>query len=90
MYFLWYLLIGLVAGWLVSLVVKGNGSGLVMNLVLGVIGGLLGGWILSWFGVLAVGTFGSLVAALVGAVVLLWIAAAINKRKHNTQNVNHE
>ena len=73
MYFLWYLLIGLVAGWLASLVVKGNGSGLVMNLVLGVIGGLLGGWILSWFGVLAVGTFGSLVAALVGAVVLLWI-----------------
>ena len=53
MYFLWYLLIGLVAGWLASLVVKGNGSGLVMNLVLGVIGGLLGGWILSWFGVLA-------------------------------------
>lgn len=90
MYFLWYLLIGLVAGWLASLVVKGNGSGLVMNLVLGVIGGLLGGRILSWFGVLAVGTFGSLVAALVGAVVLLWIAAAINKRKHNTQNVNHE
>ena len=90
MYFLWYLLIGLVAGWLASLVVKGNGSGLVMNLVLGGIGGLLCGWILSWFGVLAVGTFGSLVAALVGAVVLLWIAAAINKRKHNTQNVNHE
>ena len=87
---MWYLLIGLVAGWLASLVVKGNGSGLVMNLVLGVIGGLQGGWILSWFGVLAVGTFGSLVAALVGAVVLLWIAAAINKRKHNTQNVNHE
>lgn len=84
MYFLWYLLIGLVAGWLASLIVKGDGSGLLMNLVIGVIGGLLGGWVLSWFGVLAVGTIGSLITSLIGAVLLLWIVAAINHRKHKT------
>ena len=35
MFFLWYLLIGLVAGWLANLIVKGRGSGLIVNLVSG-------------------------------------------------------
>mgnify|MGYP007091840852 CR=1 FL=1 len=47
MYFLWYLLIGLVAGWIANLIVKGNGSGLIVNLIVGLIGGLLGGWIVN-------------------------------------------
>ena len=43
MFFLWYLLIGLVAGWLANLIVKGRGSGLIVNLVVGIVGGVLGG-----------------------------------------------
>ena len=43
MYFLWYLLIGLVAGWLANLLVKGHGSGLVVNLIVGIVGGMLPG-----------------------------------------------
>jgi len=39
MYFLWYLLIGLTAGWIANLIVKGNGSGLVVNLIVGLIVG---------------------------------------------------
>lgn len=81
MYFLWYLLIGLFAGWIASLLVKGNGSGLLVNLVIGIIGGLLGGWIFSLFGLIAVGTIGSLITSIIGAVVLLWIAAAVSHRK---------
>lgn len=73
MYYVWFLLIGLVAGWLANLVVKGHGSGLLLNLIVGLIGGVLGGWIFSLFGLIAVGTFGSLIMAFVGAVVLLWI-----------------
>ena len=38
MFFLWYLLIGLVAGWLANLIVKGRGSGLIVNLVVGIVG----------------------------------------------------
>ena len=41
MFFLWYLLIGLVAGWLANLIVKGRGSGLIVNLVVGIVGGVL-------------------------------------------------
>ena len=43
MYFLWYLLIGLAAGWIASLIFKGSGSGLLVNLIVGLVGGILGG-----------------------------------------------
>ena len=42
MYFLWYLLIGLAAGWIANLIVKGGGSGLFVNLIVGIIGGIVG------------------------------------------------
>lgn len=79
MFFLWYLLIGLVAGWLANLLVKGRGAGLWINLMVGIVGGLLGGWIFSLFGIFAVGTIGSLITSLIGAVVLLWILSSISK-----------
>lgn len=81
MYFLWYLLIGLAAGWIANLIVKGNGSGLIVNLIVGIIGGILGGWLLSLLGLAPVGTLGSLVTAIIGAVVLLWIASIVSHRK---------
>ena len=77
MFFLWYLLIGLVAGWLANLVVKGRGAGLWINLVVGIVGGILGGWLFALFGVFAVGTVGSLFMALIGAIILLWIVTAV-------------
>lgn len=81
MYFIWYLLIGLAAGWLANLIVKGGSGGLLVNLLVGLIGGLLGGWLLSLFGLVAVGTLGSLATSVIGAVVLLWIVALLNHRK---------
>jgi len=80
MYFLWYLLIGLAAGWIANLIVKGNGSGLVVNLIVGLIGGVLGGWMFSWFGWAPVGTLGSLATAVIGAVLLLWIVSLITRK----------
>ena len=74
MYFLWYMLIGLVAGYVASLIVKGNGSGFWLNLIVGIIGGVLGGWLFSLFGLIAVGTLGSLITSVAGAIVLLLIA----------------
>ena len=68
MYFIWYLLIGLAAGWLANLIVKGGSAGLMGNLIVGLVGGLLGGWILSLLGLVPVGTLGSLATAVIGAV----------------------
>ena len=68
MYFLWYLLLGLAAGWIANLIVKGGSSGLFVNLIVGLIGGVLGGWIFSLFGWVPVGTLGSLATAVIGSV----------------------
>ena len=81
MYFVWYLLLGLASGWIANLIVKGDGSGLIINLIVGLVGGVLGGWLLSFFGLVAAGTLGSLVTAVIGAIVLLWIAALVSHRK---------
>ena len=40
MFFLWYLLIGLLSGWIANMIVRGGGAGLVANLIVGLIGGL--------------------------------------------------
>lgn len=84
-FFLWYLLIGLVAGWIANLIVKGRGGSLVVNLIIGIVGSVLGGWIFSLFGLFAMGTAGSLITAIVGAIVLLWIVSLLttNKKKSN-------
>lgn len=81
MFFLWYLLIGLVAGWLASLIVRGSGSGLVVNLIVGIVGGVLGGWLVGMMGWFPVGTFGTIISSVIGAVVLLLIVGFVTRRK---------
>ncbi len=68
---LWFLLIGLVAGWLAGQLMKGGGYGLIGDLVLGVVGAFVGGWIFGALGISAGGFIGSLITATVGAVVLV-------------------
>lgn len=81
MYFLWYLLIGLVAGWLANLIVRGGGSGLIVNIIVGLIGGVLGGWLVTLFGWLPMGTLGSLLTSVLGAIVLLLIVSLFSRQK---------
>ena len=81
MYFLWYLLIGLAAGWIASLIFKGSGSGLLVNLIVGLVGGFLGGWLVSLFGWVPTGTFGTFIASVIGAIVPLWIVSLFTRRK---------
>lgn len=76
---LWFLLIGLAAGFLANMVMK-SGLGLIGDLIVGVIGAILGGWIFSQLGVSAGGgLLGALIVAFVGAVVLLFIIRLIRK-----------
>jgi uncharacterized membrane protein YeaQ/YmgE (transglycosylase-associated protein family) len=44
-----WIVVGLIAGWLAGLLVKGGGFGCVGDIIVGVIGGLLGGWVASYF-----------------------------------------
>jgi len=73
MNFLWFLLIGLAAGWLAGQLMRGDGFGFVGDIVVGVVGAFLGGYLFSIFGVsTGGGLLGSLIVATIGAVVLLF------------------
>ena len=59
---------------------KGGGFGLIMNMVLGIIGGVVGGWVFGLFGLSTDGgLIGSLVTAVAGAVLILYIGRLIKK-----------
>ena len=66
------LLVGLCAGWLAGLVVRGKRRGVLGNLLVGVIGAFLGSWLLGLLGVAILGGLpGQIVQAFLGALVLL-------------------
>ena len=75
---IWFLLIGLIAGWLASVVMR-SPHGVVGDLVIGVIGALLGGWLFGALGIAAGGLVGSLIMAFVGAVILILILRVIRR-----------
>ena len=74
MNFLIMLIVGGIAGWLASMVMRTDGQqGVILNVVVGIIGGLLGGLLLPMVGLSFGGWVGYLVTALIGAVILLAI-----------------
>jgi uncharacterized membrane protein YeaQ/YmgE (transglycosylase-associated protein family) len=77
--FFWFAVVGLVAGWLAGVLMKGGGFGMVGDLVVGVIGALLGSFLFSALGISAGGFFGSVVVATVGAVVLIFLLRLIKR-----------
>jgi uncharacterized membrane protein YeaQ/YmgE (transglycosylase-associated protein family) len=81
MHILWFLLIGLCAGWLAGQIVKGSNFGLVGNLIVGVIGALIGGFLFSLLEISHGGLLGELLAATVGAIILLLILRFVRNRQ---------
>ena len=77
---IWFIAIGLVAGFLAGAVVKGHGFGLIGNLIVGVIGAVLGGFIFGLLGIATTNILGSLICAFVGAVVLLVLIGFVKRR----------
>jgi uncharacterized membrane protein YeaQ/YmgE (transglycosylase-associated protein family) len=77
--FLWFLIIGAVAGWLAGLIMKGDGFGILGNIVIGVIGAFIGGFLFGLLGFSSSGLIGSLITALVGAIVLLFVVGLFKR-----------
>ncbi len=75
----WFLLIGLVAGWLAGQLMKGGGFGVLGDLVVGVIGALVGGFLFNLLGLYAGGLLGRLIEATCGAVVLLFLLRLLKR-----------
>jgi len=83
MEFLYFLLIGAIAGWTAGQIMKGRGFGTIGNIVVGIIGAYVGGFMLGNLG-LNIGDselFNSLVTAVVGAIVFLFVLGLIRKGK---------
>lgn len=78
-----WIILGLIAGWSASKIMHGEGSGLVINLVLGVVGAFVGGFLVSVLGGVGVTGFNlwSLIVAVLGAVVVLWIYGMVQSRR---------
>lgn len=73
------IIIGLVAGFLGSKIVKGKGSGVPVNIIIGIIGSFVGHFLLGLIGFASYGILADIVSATIGSVVLLWLLALITK-----------
>ncbi|MCO6180997.1 GlsB/YeaQ/YmgE family stress response membrane protein [Ciceribacter sp. RN22] len=74
------LLVGLVAGWLASQLVRGGGFGIIGDLVVGVVGALLAGLLFPALGLgIGGGILGSIIAATVGAIILLFLLRLVRQ-----------
>ena len=68
---------GILAGFIASKLQSGSGKGLLVNLFLGVVGSFIGGWLFTLLGIQAYGFIGTLVCAVIGALILLWFISKI-------------
>jgi uncharacterized membrane protein YeaQ/YmgE (transglycosylase-associated protein family) len=77
-----WLVIGLIAGWLGGLVMKGSGYGLVGDIVVGILGGVVGAWLFIFIVPVDArdGFVGTVIVALIGAAVFVGVARVLTRR----------
>ena len=78
-YWLWFLFIGGVIGWLAGLIIRGRGFGIIGDIVIGIVGAMLGGWISRVIGLYPGSSLGSFLIALVGAIVLVGLTRFVKR-----------
>lgn len=72
--------VGLIAGWLAGIIMRGGGFGLIGNIIVGIVGAFIAGFLLPKFGIsLAAGIVGSIIHATIGAVILLFVIGLIKR-----------
>ena len=74
----WWLLVGLIAGFLASVVMRGGGYGIVGDIIIGIVGAFIGGFLASLVGVSAGGFIGTIIVAFIGACILIAILRAVS------------
>jgi len=77
---IWWLIVGLIAGFLASVVMRGGGYGIVGDIVVGLIGAFIGGWLFSLLGVSSGGSLlGSIIVAFIGACILIFLLRVFSR-----------
>ncbi|SFM26519.1 GlsB/YeaQ/YmgE family stress response membrane protein [Pelosinus propionicus] len=70
---LWFLVVGVIAGWLAGMISRGGGFGIWGDLITGIVGSYIGGFLFNLMGIATYGLIGSIIASTIGAIVLLWV-----------------
>jgi uncharacterized membrane protein YeaQ/YmgE (transglycosylase-associated protein family) len=74
----WWIVVGLIAGFLAGLVMRGGGFGIVGDIVVGILGAIIGGFIAGLLGLGASGFVGSIIIAFLGACLLIALLRAFS------------
>jgi uncharacterized membrane protein YeaQ/YmgE (transglycosylase-associated protein family) len=82
MYILWWIIVGLIAGFLTGKLMKGTGYGPLMDIVIGIVGALIGGYIMQSLGYAGQGgLLYTIVVAVIGACILVFLVRLITGRR---------
>jgi uncharacterized membrane protein YeaQ/YmgE (transglycosylase-associated protein family) len=82
MHLLWWILVGLVAGWLTGKIMKGGGYGFFVDIVLGIVGALVGGFVARALGISPVGgLIYTILIAMGGAVLVVLVFRLITGKR---------
>jgi uncharacterized membrane protein YeaQ/YmgE (transglycosylase-associated protein family) len=82
MYILWWIIVGLVAGWATGKIMKGSGYGALMDIVVGIVGAVIGGFIMRSLGFSAQGgMIYTILVAILGAVILTLLIRLITGKR---------
>jgi len=76
-YWVWFLFIGGVIGWLAGLIIRGRGFGILGDIIVGIVGAMLGGWMARVIGLYPGSSIGVFLVALVGALVLVGLTRLV-------------
>src|SRR5437899_9692190 len=81
---LWWLVVGLIAGFLASVVMRGGGYGILGDIIVGIVGAFIGGFLASLLGIGAGGLIGTIIIAFIGACILIAILRAVSGSRRRT------
>ncbi len=74
MYMIWWIIVGLIAGFITGKIMKGSGFGALMDIVVGIVGAIVGGFIMRALGYAGQGgMIYTILVAVLGAVILTWL-----------------
>jgi uncharacterized membrane protein YeaQ/YmgE (transglycosylase-associated protein family) len=83
MFIIWWIIVGLIAGWITGKIMKGSGYGPIMDIIVGIIGAFIGGFLMRHIfgGTGQGGMIYTIIVAVIGAVILTFIIRLISKGK---------
>lgn len=82
MHFLWWIIVGLIAGWVTGKIMRGSGYGPLVDILIGIAGAIVGGWAMRAVGFRGQGgIIYTTLVAIGGAVILTWLYRLVFARK---------